>query len=34
MQIIDSLRYLVKESHVDGFYFSNASTPVIGPHGQ
>jgi pullulanase/glycogen debranching enzyme len=34
MQIIDSLRYLVEEFHVDGFCFSNASALVTGPHGQ
>ncbi|CAK9268960.1 unnamed protein product [Sphagnum jensenii] len=32
--IIDSLRYLVEEFHVDGFCFSNASALVTGPHGQ
>ncbi len=34
MQIIDNLKYLVEEFHVDGFYFSNALALVIRPHGQ
>jgi pullulanase/glycogen debranching enzyme len=34
MQIIDNLRYLVEDFHVDGFYFNNVSTLVTGPHGQ
>jgi len=33
MQIIDSLRYSVGEFHVDGFYFSNASSLMTRPHG-